>query len=326
MAKKLNADTPTARKNKKPRIGFLDLPAEIRNQIYGYYFDESIHIDMSPGRTHIPMPVPPTKPIRPGAPNPPAAVTGPAPTTQQTNRTLNVVPAPKKRQSKPKTRRINVNHPLGRHNVDKDSTKWSSSYGSLVLTCKLINYEITPLFYATPVFIFSSMNRLHKFLLTVPPKSLACIRGVHFAAGSYAEPFLMADRQWKAKHDEQMEMVVKKAAKLLPNLERLSIRHCTSGYAPLGLNESWAQMWSAFKPKEGAKVAFTLESDMLRDCRSWNWQTVDSIWELHRLFNEAMKKILLGCSMEDAAIGWREGVAAVTAVDLTFANNPNIRL
>ncbi|EOD45702.1 hypothetical protein UCRNP2_7584 [Neofusicoccum parvum UCRNP2] len=176
----------------KRRFGFLDLPGEIRNEIYAYCFEDEIWIDMTPNANHILA----QKAIHPGTWSSHALQTSFAPANTNAAAAA-TVPSPLRLPAitKPKPHKIRY-HPSGRSSPPPP-TDWTRSAGTLVRTSRQIHAEALPFFYATAFFIFSAPRALRRFLALLPPRKLALVRKLHVAHATYGDPATPADGVWK---------------------------------------------------------------------------------------------------------------------------------
>ncbi|KAL1643505.1 hypothetical protein SLS58_004865 [Diplodia intermedia] len=348
-------------RTKKKRLGFLDLPGEIRNMIYAYCFEDEIWVDLTPRSAHILK----QNKVQPGtwasaalyaAPKPPAdennedasnaAVTAPAAeiananalphltitgrrtarfsagnTTVTGNPTVPARHKPQKIAYKPRPRR---QHTTDTATDTPPETKWATSPGALVLTCRKIHAEALPFFYALPFFIFSAPRALLRFLALLPPAKLALVRKLHVAHATYGDPADPDDEPWRARHGRAWKRAMDEAARLLTGLRLLRCR-VVANERPLVFalaSAPWAQVlvdaWGAAcrreAPDEGKlrrrgapdpplRVEIAVQSAwVVKGAYMPNEALRGALVELHRLFAEAVRRRLCGWSEEDAMV------------------------
>lgn len=267
---------------KKKRLGFLDLPGEIRNMIYAYCFEDEVQVNMTPDAHHTineekVQPRTWASAARYARPklanddasnnqgsnaNRTAAVNNSAPMqltiTDRGTAILSIVAAGNPRPpAHPKPLTIKYKPYRRRHNASTanpseqpPATKWPTSVGALVLTNRQIHSEALPFFYATLLFTFETTNALLRFLALLPPHKLAYIRKLQISHTTYGDPVDPHDDMWKARHERAWMRAMDKAARLLTGLQLLRCR-VVANERPLvfGLGVGWAQAltkaWSA---------------------------------------------------------------------------------
>lgn len=319
----------------KKRLGFLDLPGETRNEIYAYCFDGEIWVDMTPNANHVLK----QSKIQPGtwasaalytafspAPDPPnnADATTDAGFTVALTPMIKMLP-----YNRPKPHKLNYhpNPPRGRSSTNTTTltrpTNWRTSAGALVLTCRQIHAEALPFFYATPFFIFSAPNALLKFLRLLPPAKLALVRKLHVAHATYGDPHATADAVWKARSERTWGRAMREASEKLVGLEVLRVRVVVNE-RPLvfGMGEAWVSalmVWAGAcrrevdvvpgtgRPRVGAPAPLRVEVGVqsawvMRKAWMPEENLRGALIELHRLFAEAVRRVLFGWSEEDAMV------------------------
>ncbi|KAB2571544.1 hypothetical protein DBV05_g9791 [Lasiodiplodia theobromae] len=274
---------PAIDKVKKKRLGFLDLPGEIRNMIYAYCFEDEVQVNMTPNAHHTleEKKVQPrtwaSAPARYERPklandnvsnnqgsnaNRTAAVNNSAPLQltiiDRGTAVLSILAAGNPRPpTHPEPRSIKYKPYRRRHNASPanpseqpPATKWPTSVGALVLTNRQIHSEALSFFYATPLFTFETTNALLRFLALLPPHKLAYIRKLQIAHTTYGDPVNPRDDMWKARHERAWARAMGETARLLTGLQLLRCR-VVANERPLvfGLGVGWAQAltkaWSA---------------------------------------------------------------------------------
>ncbi|KAH7062267.1 hypothetical protein B0J12DRAFT_763352 [Macrophomina phaseolina] len=339
------AQHPRAAKKKrvagKKRLGFLDLPGEIRNEIYAYCFEEEIWVDMTPNANHV---LKQTKiqagtwasaalytAFRPVANAPKddtnattdatsiaiasAATTSGTTTTQHQHTTLATTPATKfKGPAHPRRKPHKIEyHPQPRGRKAR-----------IAMTTP--GRPTLPFFYATPFFIFSAPNALLAFLRLLPAPKLALIRKAHIAYATYGDPYASADAEWKARSERTWARAMREASEKLVGLAVLRVRVVVNE-RPLvfGFGEPWAKalmVWAAAcqrevdvdprtgRPSPGALAPLRMEigvqsAFVMRKARMPEDALRGALVELHQLFAEAVRRKLCGWSEQDAMIEFR---------------------
>ncbi|GME45176.1 hypothetical protein GTA08_BOTSDO03075 [Neofusicoccum parvum] len=306
----------------KRRLGFLDLPGEIRNEIYAYCFEDEIWIDMTPNANHMLA----QKAIRPGTWSSHALQTSFAPANTNAAAAA-TVPSPLRLPAitKPKPHKIRY-HPSGRSSPPPP-TDWTRSAGALVRTSRQIHAEALPFFYATAFFIFSAPRALRRFLALLPPRKLALVRKLHVAHATYGDPATPADGVWKVRSDEAWAVAMREAAARLTGLEVLRVRVVVNE-RPLvfGLGAEFVRalmVWGeASRPgggwggegydvvrqrgvaeREPLRVEVAVQSAWVaKGAAMPDRRLAEAHVELHRLFSEAVRRRLLGWSEADAMV------------------------
>ncbi|OJD32788.1 uncharacterized protein BKCO1_3600045 [Diplodia corticola] len=350
-------------KMKKQRLGFLDLPGEIRNMIYAHCFEDEIWIDMTPTADHIlkqnkvqlgtwasaahaaPKPTTTTtsesnnedtsnaNPTATGEDTlalPHLTITGRR--TARFSATTFATPTPRLKPQKiaykPHSRRG--------HTTTTSPTKWTTSPGALVLTCRQIHHEALPFFYAAPFFIFSAPRPLLRFLALVPPPKLALVRKLHVAHATYGDPTRPRDEAWRTRHQAAWKRAMDEAARLLVGLAVLRCR-VVANERPLvfalasaawarTLVEAWGPACQRQRQQPGEGKEREKEKEMVVATVGGAPQgplrveiAVQSAWvvkgaympnealrtalvELHRLFAEGVRRRMCGWSEEDAML------------------------
>ncbi|KAL0257898.1 hypothetical protein SLS55_007066 [Diplodia seriata] len=345
--------TSAVSRTKKKRFGFLDLPGEIRNMIYAYCFEDEVWVDLTPHAAHILK----QNKVQPGtwasaalyaAPKPTAdennedtsnaAVTAPATEIANANALphLTITGRRTARFSAGDTTTIPVRHKpqkiaykphaRGQHTTadTRPETKWATSPGALVLTCRKIHTEALPFFYALPFFIFSAPRALLRFLALLPPAKLALVRKLHVAHATYGDPMDPDDERWRARHARAWKRAMDEAARLLTGLRVLRCR-VVANERPLvfalgGSAAPWAEVlvdaWGAACRREapderqmraGAlgplRVEIAVQSAwVVKGAYMPNETLRGALVELHRLFAEAVRRRMCGWSEEDAMV------------------------
>lgn len=306
----------------KKRLGFLDLPGEIRNEIYAYCFEDEIWVDMTPDANHV---LSASSISRGAAPrlNPTAITPSPTPTTNPTNPASThhhgpVAAAPKTLSVPKKPQKI-------RYRRHKDRTRslspanWARTPGALTRTSRQIHAESLPFFYATVFFIFSAPNALLRFVRggrrgrgALAPAKLALIRKLHVAHATYGDPDLTRDVMWKERSDARWALAMREAAARLTGLRVLRLRVVVNDRPMVfGMGAWWVRalmVWEACRrpageqdetKKEALQVTVAVQSQGVAKAMG-NMVLREPMMELHRLFSEAVMKRLAGWGEEEA--------------------------
>jgi hypothetical protein len=180
--------TPSQKRQKS--IGFLDLPGEIRNQIYDHYFKDKVRIELVAKGTRL---------------------------------------YPKRSPSPSKQRQLTIRKPKlhNRKTLEKKgeykSCKWESTFSALLLVCWQIYRETMPFHYNAAAFVFASTGNLRFFLKVIPTLNLTFITALELHHCSYGCPSQPGYMVWKAKYDTSWWNVCKAASLQLTGLKRLTL-------------------------------------------------------------------------------------------------------
>ncbi|PVH94988.1 hypothetical protein DM02DRAFT_618229 [Periconia macrospinosa] len=293
---------------KKARKGFLDLPGEVKNQIYQYYFQDSFRCEIVAKETTFDqIAAKSSKKIKFCAnilnPKP----TGEAPSkTQQDN-----FPAV--------TNKIRVSRRLGGRNqrVQGETTKWATSICPLILVCKSIHTETIPFLYRNTTFVFDAPKRMSRFLSTVPKKNLAYITKLELYYYPYLEPEMRFEgKNFTKAHHEAWIRTCKAMSKNLVNLQDLTLVIYGS-YAKryFDLRQDVVTPFLQFRrlavgngSDHKKKDAATLKTVKVDFTSRWsrlstyveNAPIVQVSKALHKLYGEAIAKAILGATETEA--------------------------
>jgi hypothetical protein len=189
--------------------GFMGLPGELRNEVYGYYFQEGFRCEIAAkeaGFDQLADKAPP-EPIK-------LCVGMFKQATMPTPSQLPVFKNGKK--SEPAVLRVsrcwgNYKHVQGR------LTKWETSLCALVLVCKQIHRESVIFLYHNTKFVFESPKRINNFFRWVPTANLFYVTKLQLHYVPHH------DDEWKATHQLAWSNVCKAFTKKLVNLQDLTI-------------------------------------------------------------------------------------------------------
>lgn len=101
--------------------------------------------------------------------------------------------------------------------------KLSPGPTAFLLTCKKVNEEASPLFYAKSAFTFQNLRAFDRFLNTLGPRSKASIRSLHLTHHTAGNAFDTLYQPFTRKFDQKWDNLCWKASEELLNLEELSI-------------------------------------------------------------------------------------------------------
>ncbi|KAF2759225.1 hypothetical protein EJ05DRAFT_337533 [Pseudovirgaria hyperparasitica] len=223
----------------KPRkqVGFSDLPGEVRNQIYGYYFQKRSRVELHtvPKRTTRKNPLPRKS-------NQTFIFVSPTADSRK------VVYSPKKPSAQST---VHITRPLFKscHKIRSQyhDTKWSSSIGALFLVSRQLYEETIHFHYVNTTFVFDTSKRLRSFLTHVSTERLSAIRNIEVKHISYGEPQHPRDCVYKNKHDEKWEVLCADTARLMPSLRSLVVSwHVVECPMRFEVTEEWLKPLWAF--------------------------------------------------------------------------------
>ncbi|KAK8256355.1 hypothetical protein IWZ00DRAFT_159720 [Phyllosticta capitalensis] len=301
--------------SEKKRLGFLDLPGEIRNAIYEEIFpsDKAVEIDFNPDASHIPdetlspeasdvlMGIYQDSKVRP----PPKCEAG-------SMLKINV----RRATPTPRTKASGKRRPR-----EPDWTRVLC--GGLLETCHQVHQEAASFLYSRPVFKFSSPNALDHFLKTVRPENLEHIKHVFIAHCTRREACSEVSEFSKDRHDQKWIDVMQKAAEKLTNLHDLRIRLFIREL-PVRIDPShhWAQAILAFATTQQAtndaettaahrkarlpEISIELRLWYLENYLYYSDRNTLIVTQLHILFAEALRRRMIGWSEADALADFNE--------------------
>ncbi|KAF1830026.1 hypothetical protein BDW02DRAFT_559923 [Decorospora gaudefroyi] len=217
------AHGPRAHAPKRIR-GFLSLPGEIRNQIYGYYFEVERHCEFAAKGCQFKPRKQRTVKLWSGL-VPPGSCVSPRDTEADAE-------APTL---------IRFSRPLGKYNVVQGlQTNWLGSLCALSLVCKQVYHETTAFLYTRTVFIFAAPKRMTNFFSNMSAIKLESITKLQLHYDTYGHPQRTSDLIWQNKHGESWHRACKAASKKLIGLQELEIWVQVHDSAPtFTLRESW---------------------------------------------------------------------------------------
>jgi hypothetical protein len=296
---------------KKTR-GFMSLPAELRNQVYRYYFESDLRCEVVAGSQRLHEPQARTVKLWAGA-------------FHSNGQKLRYTSKPK--EDGPITLRTPLQ--LGKYTVVQGlQTNWTTSLCALILVCKQVYYETTPFLYRKTTFVFNAPNRLTNFLSVVSGPKLESITTLQLHYVTYGCPRLLQDVIWQEKHNAAWTRACSAASKKLVNLRSLKI-WMRVNYDPLKFNlrEPWIQPLLQFRrlSRSGA-VPEVVDVDFKTRLSGQHFnghaRLAKANEDLHQLFGQAVGLAISGEKEEVAMRGFNEawkGEHAIWRYHLRFA-------
>ncbi|ETI29223.1 hypothetical protein G647_01676 [Cladophialophora carrionii CBS 160.54] len=167
---------------------------------------------------------------------------------------------PQKQLQQLKKREPKKKHQAPRYHL-QGTFAGGSTEASLLFSCRQMNCEAVQYVYARTTFCFTSFVVLRKFLGTVPEAARSSIVSLEITHIGYGEPPLLADREWKLRHDAKWSAVLNQV-KQQTALRRLVI-DITNFDWPIQLEarEPWAKPLLALGADGLDRVDVTLEHD-----------------------------------------------------------------
>lgn len=179
------AHRPRGSPPKKMR-GFLALPGEIRNQIYGYYFDSERRCEIASKGSKFTQRKPQTVKL-----------------SSNVIATKSTTPAPDPEISATPPVVIRFSRSLGKYNaVQGLRTNWPDSLCALNLVCKQVYAETAKLLYQSTVFVFDAPKRMTNFFKYASSIHLGSITRLHLHYSTYGNPNKTVDVVWQEKHHQ----------------------------------------------------------------------------------------------------------------------------
>lgn len=311
---------------KKPRkFRFLELPGEIRNQIYVLHLSD-FRAELMRDQCQLPLFFPrcsdrydllhPVLPPRSGAATRSSQECHfPTPAMYKETRGKAVV----LRNSRPRERTVN--------RALFERVRWATSLSAILLVSKQVYAETRPILYALTTFVFSSASYLDCFLRAVPKSSLAFITKLELHHNTYGDPQERSCARYKTMYDERWLQSCRFAARQLSGLRRLTLfLHVSDRPLRFQLQEPWVRPLLGFRkhslklcgnitvPKYGNKSGLRGQLEVVNvrlsstlTGRIEKYQSHPPGWrmskdelsarveELHRGFAEVLEKVMLGC-------------------------------
>jgi hypothetical protein len=296
---------PTPRKVR----GFLALPGEIRNIIYGYYFQDDFRCEFAAEGHQFKQPKSRTVTLWSG-------LVPLANKQSQGNAKL--------KEKQPNT--VRISRLLGKYNVINGlRTNWVMSLFPLNLTCKLVYNETIPFLYRKTVFFFNAPNRINNFLNVVSKAKLKHITRLQLHYSTYGHPKSTQDTIWQNKHRQSWKAACKHISKTLLHLQELEIWvHVHENAPKFNLREKWVMPLLQFRrltcasmPDEVANTSqaragslHIVKIHIRTPCSTYhfggNQQMVKASTDLHLLFGEAVSLAILGVKEKAAMAGFTD--------------------
>jgi hypothetical protein len=292
--------------------GFLSLPGELRNQVYGYYFESEFRCEVAAASSRF-------EERKPGIVKLWAGI------FQSDSQALKYDPEIK--EEDPAT--IRISRPFGKYTIIKGmQTNWFTSLFAINLVCKQIHVETLPFLYRQTLFLFDAPSRIRNFLDVVSKSKLEYITKLQLHYSTYGSPSWNKDHIWQEKHARSWIRALTQVSKRLMGLQNLKIRVRVNDYSPrLNLREPWVlpllqfrRLTCASKTGEGCTNGGTdgTRQNMLDvviiDFRTsvFGWQfdghqeLAKASEALHRLFGHALSSAILGAKEEEAMADFNE--------------------
>lgn len=296
---------------KKP--GFFDLPGELRNRIYQYYFQGTYRCELIGASYDLLTATPTTIKL---------LSNNSAPKSHR--RAREKVPEPNKQ--------VVVRFPRRRRSTSAIQTPrlqdWLNSHGALILVCKQVHAETVPLLYRRITFVFEAPRRIAGFLSKIPQHNHSHVTSMHLHYSTYGSPEAASHVVWQQKHLESWTRACKAAAKSLTCLRELEVFVWINEDAPkFNLRQKWLQpLWQfrrlacgdhAHRGSTGGmpipEKTHTLTTVKVRvKSRAWPrrlsmvGQLADACKHLHRLYGHGISKAILGAKEEEAMAAFKQ--------------------
>ncbi|KAJ4301163.1 hypothetical protein N0V90_003253 [Kalmusia sp. IMI 367209] len=292
---------------KKKRVGFLDLPGELRNQVYDYYFQQGFRCDFAGKKAQLGCPTRKVIKFCIGYNFRPSS----SPEDNNDNHKV-VEDKTKDTTIEPTvTTLVRFSRVLGRYErIQGLDTRWSTSLTGLIFVCKQVYAETIGFFYKSTIFSFDSPNRVFNFLKVPSANSLASVTKIQLHYHTYGDPVKSEHLEWKQKHLHSWNRTCKAVAKQLVNLQCVDIWIrmnesviCLDIHAPC--------LKPVFYFRRRCDPAKTLAKALIRANVH-----VDTIWSqpnaftnprlclasvrLHQLFGQAISRLILGATQATA--------------------------
>ena len=220
--------------------GFLALPGEVRNQIYGYYFQSDFRCEFAAEGYNFEAGKPVTFKLLPCVEN-----------------SKTSLPSSSSNKENDESAVIRISRPLGRYSHVKGlQTDWRTSLFALHLVCKQIHAETIAFVYRRTVFVFSAPRRISTFLSITSKVNLERVTQLQLHYDTYGAPKYCTDCCWQERHLQSWTRVCKAASKTLRDLRKLDIT-VRVNCSPLlfNLREPWVAPLHSI-PSTGTDIAF----------------------------------------------------------------------
>ncbi|KAK5461011.1 hypothetical protein LTS15_003074 [Exophiala xenobiotica] len=94
---------------------------------------------------------------------------------------------------------------------------------ALLFTCRQMKREVEEFIYARTTFCFNKIVVINKFLNHARNAGLKSIESLELTHEGYSEPRMMADREWKLRHDARWKATLERIKEQVPGLRRLRL-------------------------------------------------------------------------------------------------------
>ncbi|KIW72132.1 hypothetical protein PV04_00352 [Phialophora macrospora] len=167
---------------------------------------------------------------------------------------------PQKALQQLKKREPKTKHQSPRYHI-RGTFTGEPTEASLLFSCRQMNREAIRYVYARTTFCFTSVVVLRKFLNNIPEAARTSIVSLEITNIGYGEPPLLADREWKLRHDAKWSAVLNQV-KQQTALRQL-VLNITNFDWPIQLEvrEPWATPLLALAGDGLDRVDLTLEHD-----------------------------------------------------------------
>lgn len=290
---------------KKKNPSFLDLPGEIRNRIYQYYFQDSYRCELVGANCNF-SPAPPAIKFLSNKGTTKRYQGGKQKSPKPEN--LIIIPFPRLHQP---SSAVHEPRPRG----------WLNPHGALVLVCKQIHAETLPLLYERITFVIEAPRRMIAFLHKIPKLNYSYVIKLHLHYSTYGSPSAASDVVWQEKHVESWNRICKVASKSLLCLQELHVAVWHNANAPkFNLHQKWLQPLWQFRrltckipqgnstgsgllletPRTLDTVYVTVKTRLWAHKFAGNTRLANACKDLHRLYAQGISKAILGAKEEEA--------------------------
>ncbi|KAJ9635747.1 uncharacterized protein PV06_05845 [Exophiala oligosperma] len=133
---------------------------------------------------------------------------------------------------------------------------------AMLFTCRQMYQELRQLIYSRTTFCFDRFVVINKFLNRVQKASATSIERLEVIHKGYSEPELMADREWKSRHDARWAAMLKRVKAELTGLRRLKLDLTIYDWpCSLDITEGWARPLLDLASDGLERVEILLEHD-----------------------------------------------------------------
>ncbi|KIW12337.1 hypothetical protein PV08_09614 [Exophiala spinifera] len=132
----------------------------------------------------------------------------------------------------------------------------------MLLTCRQMYEELAPIIYSRTTFSFDSFVIINKLLNRVKNTLVANIERLEVTHKGYSEPALMADREWKLRHDARWAATLGRIKAEMEGLRRLKLDLTIYDWpCSLTITEKWAHPLLHLAGNGLERVDISLEHD-----------------------------------------------------------------